>query len=105
VAAYVTWYQAGDRAWPVLINRQSGRVSGARRADARKANVTSLILGIAGAILFVLGGLLTLLGLPFPLLAVFGGLMLVVGVVLGLVAPIPAIGVWVFNRRSAEDGR
>ncbi len=103
---YVTWYRAGDRIWPVLVNGQNGHVDGVRLADAHRANITSLILGVVGAALFVLGGLLTLVGLPFPLLAVFGGLMLVLGVILGLIAPIPAIGVWIFNRRSAaENGR
>ena len=104
--AYVTWYRAGDQVWPVLVNGQNGHVDGVRRADTRKANVTSLVLGGIAAALFVLGALITLIGLPFPLLAVFGGLTLVLGVILGLVAPIPAIGVWVFNRRSAAgNGR
>ncbi|MCP4539777.1 MAG: hypothetical protein GY832_21780 [Chloroflexi bacterium] len=95
--AYVTWYREGERIWPVLINGQSGHVSGVRRASTRKANVTSLVLGAIAAMLFVLGGLLALLLPPV------GGLMLVFGLLLGLVAPIPAIGVWVFNRRSTPD--
>ena len=95
--AYVTWYQEGERVWPVLINGQSGRVSGVRRASARKANITSLAVGAVAAMLFVFGGLLALLLPPV------GVLILVVGLLLGLAAPIPAIGVWVFNRRSTPD--
>ncbi len=95
--AYVTWYREGERIWPVLVNGQSGRVSGVRRASARKANVASLALGAVAAMLFVFGGLLALLLPPV------GGLILVVGLLLGLAAPIPAIGVWVFNRRSTPD--
>jgi hypothetical protein len=95
--AYVTWYREGERIWPVLINGQSGRVSGVRRASARKANVTSLVLGAVAALLLIFGGLLAL---PLPPL---GGLILVFGLVLGLAAPIPAVGVWVYNRRSAPD--
>jgi len=101
--AYVTWYREGERTWPVLVNGQSGHVSGVRRASARKANTTSLILGGVAAILFVLGGLLSLLGAVFPPAVAVGGVILVVGLLLGIVAPIPAIGVWTFNRRSSLD--
>ncbi len=101
--AYVTWYREGERAWPVLINGQSGRVSGVRRASARKANVTSLILGGVAVLLFVLGGLMALLGAALPPVAAVGGVILVIGLLLAILAPIPAIGVWAFNRRSAQD--
>ncbi len=101
--AYVTWYREGERAWPVLVNGQSGRVSGARRASAHKANVTSLALGGVALLLFVLGGLLALMGVVFPPLIVVGGVILVIGLLLAVAAPAPAIGVWVFNRRSLPD--
>jgi hypothetical protein len=99
--AYVTWYRDGERAWPVLVNGQSGRVSGVRRASTRKANVTSLVLGVVGVLLFLFGGLLALLGAVLPPLAVLGGVILVFGLLLAAAAPIPAIGAWMFNRRSA----
>ncbi len=95
--AYVTWYREGEQVWPVLINGQSGHVSGVRRASARKANTTSLVLGAVAAILFVLGLLLTLLLPPV------GALLLVLALLVGLAAPVPAIGVWVYNRRSTPD--
>ncbi len=101
--AYVTWYREGERTWPVLVNGQSGRVSGVRRASVRKANTTSLILGAVGILLFLVGGLLALLGAVFPPMAIVGGVILVVGLLLALAAPVPAIGVWVFNRRSSPD--
>jgi hypothetical protein len=95
--AYVTWYEEGEQTWPVLVNGQSGRVSGARRASAHKANVTSLVLGAIALMLFIVGGLLALI----PVIAAVGIVIAVIGLLLGIVAPIPAIGVWVFNRRSA----
>lgn len=101
--AYVTWYHEGEQAWPVLINGQSGRVSGARRASSRKANTASLALGGIAVVLFVLGGLLALAGALLPPAAVVGGLILLVGVLVGLAAPVPAISAWVYNRRSAPD--
>jgi len=101
--AYVTWYREGERIWPVLVNGQTGRVSGVRRASSRKANVTSLILGAVGALLFVIGGLMALLGAAFPPLVAVGAVILIAGVLLAAAAPVPAIGVWVFNRRSVRD--
>jgi len=104
--AYATWYREGEKVWPLLVNGQSGRVSGVRRASARKANNTSLVLGAVALFLFVVGGLLALLGAALPPVAVVGGVMLVVGLLLAATAPIPAIGVWAFNRRSSpDDGR
>jgi len=46
-------------------------------------------------------GLVTL-GL-FARLTVAGGIILLVGVLPALVAPIPAIAVWAYNRRSAQE--
>lgn len=99
--AYVTWYQEGERVWPVLVNGQSGHVSGVRRASARRANVTSLTLGVVALLLFLVGGGLALLGAALPPAAVAGVVILVIGLLLAVAAPIPAIGVWVFNRRSS----
>ncbi len=98
--AYVTWYEEGGRAWPVLVNGQSGRISGVRRASARKANTTAVILGAVALAILLLGGLLALLGAVLPPVALIGGLLLLVGLLVALVAPLPAIGVWVYNRRS-----
>jgi hypothetical protein len=98
--AYVTWYREGERVWPLLVNGQSGRVSGVRRASTRKANVTSLVLGAIALLLFVLGGLMALLGAAVPPVAAVGGVILILGLFLAVVAPIPAIGVWASNRRS-----
>ncbi len=96
---YVTWYCEGEQAWPVLINGQSGRISGTRRASPRQAGVLALLLGGLALLLLLPGGLLALAGAVFPPLAVLGGLLLIVGAVLALLAPLPVIGVWVHNRR------
>jgi hypothetical protein len=101
--AYVTWYKEGDQVWPLLINGQSGRVSGARRASANRARTASLIVGAIAVLLLILGGLLTLIGLVFPPLLVLGGVILLVGIVPAIVAPIPIISVWAFNRRSSSE--
>lgn len=101
--AYATWYEEGGSVWPVLVNGQGGRVSGVRRASARKANVTSLVLGVVALILFVVGGLMALLGAVVPPVAALGGVTLLIGLLLAIVAPIPAISAWVSNRRSYQE--
>ena len=101
--AYVTWYREGERVWPVLVNGQSGRVSGVRRGSTRKANVTSLVLGAIAVLLFLAGGLMALLGVAVPPVAAVGGVLLVLGLFLAVVAPLPAISVWAANRRSGVE--
>jgi hypothetical protein len=101
--AYVTWYEESGQVWPVLVNGQIGHVSGARRASPRKARNASLITGAIALLLILLGGLLSLVGLLFPPLIAVGGVILLVGVVPALIAPIPAIAVWAYNRRSVSD--
>jgi hypothetical protein len=99
--AYVTWYQQGGEVWPVLVNGQSGRVSGVKRASTRRARNVALILAGVGAALFLIGGIIALLGMLLPPVSVIGILILVIGVLVALAAPVPAITAWAFNRRSA----
>jgi hypothetical protein len=101
--AYVTWYEEGGRQWPVLVNGQTGQVSGTRRASARKANRLSVGLGVVAALMFLLGGLIALFGAVAPPVTVLGIIILVIGLLLGVAAPIPAISVWVHNRRDPEN--
>jgi fatty acid desaturase len=103
--AYVSWYEEGEEIWPVLVNGQTGRVSGVRRASARKARTTALVLGGIGVLLFLVGGLLALLGGVFPPLIAVGLVILILGVVLGLAAPVPPIAVWRFNRGKRSGTR
>jgi hypothetical protein len=101
--AYVTWYEESGQVWPVLANGQIGHVSGARRTSARKARITSLVIGAAALLLILLGGLLSVAGLLFPPLIAIGGVILLVGVLPALAAPIPAIAAWAYNRGSEQE--
>lgn len=101
--AYVTWYEEGGQAWPVLVNGQIGHVSGVRRASPRKARNASLIIGAIALLLILLGGLLSVAGLLFPPLIAIGGVILLVGAAAALAAPVPAIAVWAYNRRSEQE--
>jgi hypothetical protein len=101
--AYVTWYEEGGRVWPVLVNGQIGHVDGTLRASARKARITSLVIGAVALLLILLGGLLSAAGLLFPPLIAIGGVILLVGVLPALAAPIPAIAAWAYNRGSEQE--
>ena len=104
--AYLTWYREGGQIWPLLANGQTGRMSGARRASARRAGTVSAVLGLLALLLFVVGGLGAALSPLLPPLVVLAGAALPLGLLLALLAPVPAIAVWVFNRRStAAEGR
>jgi hypothetical protein len=98
--AYVTWYKEGDHIWPLLINGQSGRVSGVRRASTKKASIVSLVVGAIALIMLLLGGVLALAGLLFPPLLAVGGTILLVGLLPTIMAPIPIITAWTANRKS-----
>ena len=84
--------------WIVLAAPLRGNAS--LVSDLSRRLITA---GGVALLLFVVGGLLALLGVAFPPVVVLGGLILIAGLLLAVVAPIPAIGVWVFNRRSSPD--
>jgi hypothetical protein len=97
--AYVTYYCEGESVHPVWINGQSGHVYGVKVLSQGKAATTSLVLGGLAALVFLFGVVLALLGALLPLLLVIGPLLVVLAILLGLAAPVPAIWVWLKNRR------
>ena len=99
--AYATWYEESCYIWPVLVNGQTGRIYGQRRASARKGNRASVIMGGVALALFAVGALLALIGVAVPPMVVVGSAILAIGLALGLAAPVPAIFVWVRNRGTA----
>jgi hypothetical protein len=102
--AYTTWYEEGGQPWPVIINGQSGRIHGVRRASTRRANSVSLVTGGIALVLFLLGAIAAAIGIAVPPLVVVGSVLLIAGLVVALVAPVPAISARVRNRRSSPDG-
>jgi len=96
---YTTAYQDDEGKWRmVMINGSTGQVTGTRRASQRLGwRWTGLIAG--GALgLFLLALLLSAVGVIFPPVIVLGGLLLVLSVVAGLLALIPAVWAWQYNR-------
>jgi hypothetical protein len=102
VPIYVTYYGEGGETYPVWINGQSGRVYGPKVMSQAKANVASLVLGAAAALLFLAGALLAIVGAVLVAPAVLGVLLIILGVVVGLAAPIPALWAWLGNRKVKE---
>ncbi|MBN2001967.1 MAG: hypothetical protein JXA21_01315 [Anaerolineae bacterium] len=102
---YSTYY-LDDNQQPqrILVNGQTGKVSGARRASMQRAQRVSLIVGIVAAIFFVLGLGLSILGLAMPPLIIAGIAILVVAFGGGLVgALIPILIAARFNRRQPAE--
>jgi hypothetical protein len=96
---YTTAYQDDEGVWrPVLINGTSGRISGARRASQRLGWQWTGVAAAGAVGLFLLSLLLSAVGVLFPPLLLLGGLVLILSIVAALLAPIPAVWAWQFNR-------
>ncbi len=83
----------------ILVNGQSGQMSGARRASMKRAKKVSMYILIAAIIIFALTvglGLLSLWVEEVMTLAVFG---LVISILVGLAAIYPIATVWSINRQ------
>ncbi|MGD2159000.1 MAG: hypothetical protein PVG32_19125 [Anaerolineales bacterium] len=100
---YTTSYRDDDgEVYPILINGQSGRIFGSKRASQKKAWRWTGGL-VAAALAFILFTLLSwaLAGL-LPLLSVLGGVFLVIGLIFAVHAPIPILWAWSHNRRNKD---
>lgn len=102
---YATYYLDDENIpQPVLINGQTGKVTGARRASMKQAQQVTLIVVIVAAILLGLGLLLGALGLAFPPLLVIG-ILLAMGAFGGgaIGALIPIVRASRFNRKQQAE--
>lgn len=103
VPAYVTYYRDGEQSYPVWVNGQNGTVYGLKHLSQSKATATSLVIGALAALAFLIGVVLALVGAVLVAPLVIGVLLIILGVLLGLAAPVPAIWVWIRNRRTATQ--
>lgn len=96
---YTTYY-LDDESKPqhVMINGQSGRISGQRRASMKRAQALALNLIIVAGIIFMLGLLAGAATMIFPPVVTLAGLLLVASIFVGLGALYPLLTVWQFNR-------
>jgi hypothetical protein len=96
----ISSYYMDDEGRPqrVLINGQSGRVSGSHLASMKRGRRLSLILLAIALTIFVISLLSTVAGALLPILFPVGALGLFVAFLLALGAIIPVAIVWAFNR-------
>ena len=100
---YATYYLDDDaEPRPVLINGQSGRVFGVRRASMQRAQHTALIIVAIAAVLFLLSLAVGVAGLAVPPLLAVGGIGGVLALCVGLGAIIPIVRAWQFNHKPVE---
>jgi hypothetical protein len=97
----ITSYYLDDENKPqlILINGQTGQISGVRRASMKRAQRSSLALFIAAVIVFLLGLAASAASLLAPPLLAVGGVALAAAILVALLALIPIGMVWQFNRR------
>ena len=101
---YATYYLDDDGdARQVLINGQTGQLTGARRGSLARAHRRSLIIGIVALVLLLLSIALGLAGLLFPPLVVVAVLGALLAVAIGAGAIVPTARVVIFNRRQRDS--
>lgn len=98
---YSTYYLDDDgNPQAVLVQGQTGNISGSRRASMKQGRRAALIiLGIA-ALIFVLSLILSAASALMPVLLALGVLGLAIALLVGASAVLPIATVWWFNRRS-----
>jgi hypothetical protein len=101
---YVTYYLDDDKnPQPILIHGQTGQLSGPRRASMKQAQRTALIIvGVAAAI-FILSLILAIVSIFAQRLFPAAVIGLIVALIIGLLALIPIVIAWRFNRTHKSE--
>lgn len=95
-----TYYLDDDRQpRPVLVNGQSGHLSGVRRASWERARTAAVWLGIACALSLVAALVLGAIGAVMPPLLAIAAVLLFAGLALGVGAVVPLAVVWSVNKK------
>ena len=84
----------------ILVNGQSGQMSGSRRASMIKAKKISLTIFIVALVVFALTAVLGLISLAVPDLMTFAGIGLAIALLIALTALYPIATVWNVNREK-----
>jgi hypothetical protein len=101
---YTTFYLDDEnKAQPLLLHGQSGKVSGLRRASLKRAQLTAVTLLLVAAVLFVLSLALGAASIFLPPALAFGVLGVVAALLVGMSALIPIATVWWFNRSQTTS--
>ncbi len=81
---YLTAYTYEGRTFQVVVNGQTGAISGQRPVDWNKVWLVIAAVLAPGLLLTLLGGLTLVLGIGVPV-AIGGGILLIVGVIVSLI--------------------
>lgn len=96
---FATFYLDDDnRPQPVLLNGQTGRLSGTRRASMKRAQTTAFWILLAAAVVFGISVVLGVVGVAVPPLLVLGGIGVFVAFIVALGAIYPVFRAWQFNK-------
>lgn len=82
----------------ILVNGQSGQMSGTRRASMKKAKKISLSIFITALIAFALTVVVGLISLSVQDLAVIAGIGIMISLIIALAAIYPIVTAWNVNR-------
>lgn len=100
---YATYYIDGEgQPCPVLLNGQTGQMSGLRRGSMQRAQRRALIIVAVAAVLFLISLVVGLMGLAVPPLLIVAGIGGLLALGVGLSALVPIVRVWRFNRNEAK---
>lgn len=101
---YTTFY-LDDAGQPqlILIQGQTGRLSGRRRSSMKQAQRLALIIGGVGLVLFTASLLLAAAALYMPRLTPLAVSGMLIALILGLIALSPLFIAWQFNRSQARS--
>lgn len=101
---YATYYLDDERRpRPVLINGQTGRLFGQRRASTRRARRMGLIIGGMGLFFVLVAIVMALLSLYLEGFGVVALLVLLLAAAILIGALIPPFIAWEFNRRQKTN--
>ena len=100
---YSTFYlDDDDIPQVVLLNGQTGRLFGTRRASMKKARRSSLLIVVVALVIFLMSLGLALGSLVLPPLIILGGIGMLLSILVGVMAIIPIGIVWQFNRNEKK---
>jgi len=100
---YLTYYLDDDgRPQQILLNGQTGQLSGQRRASMKRAQQAALWVLAAAVLVFMLSLALLVFGIVLPPVMAIGGLGILLSLLIGLGAILPPAIAWNVNRKVNE---
>lgn len=101
---YITHYSDDQgKLYPIYINGETGEVNGMRLVSQRKGWIWAGIIAGVALLLFIVGSILAMLHTTVAAFASIGALLITTASVLLLIALIPALYPWFWNRQQWSE--